>query len=211
MTTSPLYILTFVFTVIFSLLPSMAHAHSVMGGNVFYSGLLHPVLGTDHLLAMVAVGIISAQMGGRAIWSVPATFVLVMAAGGAFGIYALTSIDFEFGISIIEHGIVASVIVLGLAIALDKHIREIIAMAIVAFFAFFHGFAHGYEFPVGAIPWTYIAGFMCGTAALHVAGVLIGLVGKEGAKGRTVIRHIGSGLMGMGAFMAIESIQFYLQ
>ena len=182
----------------------------------FYSGLLHPVLGTDHLLAMVAVGIISAQMGGRAIWSVPATFVLVMAAGGAFGIYALTSIDFEFGISIIEHGIVASVIVLGLAIALDKHIREIIAMAIVAFFAFFHGFAHGYEFPVGAIPWTRRSALtrqihMCGTAALHVAGVLIGLVGKEGAKGRTVIRHIGSGLMGMGAFMAIESIQFYLQ
>lgn len=196
---------------LFAVLPGNAQAHSVMGDNVFFSGLLHPVLGTDHLLAMVAVGIISAQLGGRAIWSVPLTFVLVMAVGGAFGIYGFNAIDLEFGINMIEDGIVTSVIVLGLAIALDKHIPEIAAIALVAFFAFFHGFAHGYELPDGGLPWIYITGFMCGTAGLHLLGVAIGLGAEQLKKGPVILRHMGSMLMGIGLFMAVESVQFYLQ
>lgn len=187
------------------LLPGAAFAHSDHTDNVFLAGLWHPVLGLDHLLAMVAVGILSAQMGGRAIWSVPATFVVVMALGGAAGIYAINAMDLSTGIATIEHGIVASVIVLGLAIAADKRIAVWMAMAVVAFFAFFHGFAHGYEFPEGQIPWLYIAGFMCGTAGLHIAGVLIALGTEQLKNGAGLLRHLGSALMGMGVLMALEA------
>jgi len=75
-----------------------------------YAGLLHPILGLDHLLAMVAVGLLSAQMGGRAIWTVPAAFVSVMAAGGALGILGLP-------IPFVEFGIAFSVVALGIALA----------------------------------------------------------------------------------------------
>ena len=70
---------------IVSLLPTISYAHEGAGGG-FTAGLTHPVLGFDHLLAMLSVGILSAQMGGQAIWRVPLTFVLVMLGGGVLGI-----------------------------------------------------------------------------------------------------------------------------
>ena len=51
----------------------------------FFDGISHPVLGFDHFLAMISVGIVSAQIGGKAIWTVPATFVIIMTLGGVFG------------------------------------------------------------------------------------------------------------------------------
>ena len=51
----------------FFLFPSVANAHTFTGMIGYYDGISHPVLGFDHFLAMVSVGIISAQIGGRAI------------------------------------------------------------------------------------------------------------------------------------------------
>ena len=68
------------------LLAFPVNAHTFTGMIGYYDGLSHPVLGIDHFLAMVSVGIISAQIGGRAIWSVPVTFVSIMIFGGIIGI-----------------------------------------------------------------------------------------------------------------------------
>ena len=77
-----IFFLTFIF------FTSAVHAHTFTGMVGFYDGLSHPVLGIDHFLAMVSVGVISAQIGGRAIWTIPATFVLMMILGGIIGMLA---------------------------------------------------------------------------------------------------------------------------
>ncbi len=189
--------------------PALAHAH-IEGGDTsggFFTGFMHPVLGPDHFLAMVAVGIISAQIGGRAIWSVPATFVIVMAIGGLIGLNSAEWLGFEIAMFLVEQGIIASVILLGLAIALDRNIPVFTAMAGVAFFAFFHGYAHGNEFPDFDVQWPYVGGFMAGTASLHIAGVLIGLLADKLTHGRAILRHAGSAMMGMGLLMQLDYIQ----
>jgi urease accessory protein len=191
------------------LCPDIALAHAsaddLTGG--FLTGLLHPVLGLDHFLAMVAVGIISAQIGGRGIWSVPATFVTVMALGGLVGLYSESLFGFEIAMFMIEQGIILSVIVLGLAIALNTSTPVLFAMVGVALFGFFHGYAHGNEFPGFDIPWLYVAGFMTGTASLHILGVLIGLTSGRFNHGSAILRHAGSAMLGMGLLMQIDYIQ----
>ena len=119
----------------FTLISSAAHAHTYTGMIGFYDGLSHPVLGIDHFLAMISVGIVSSQIGGRAIWTIPTTFVLIMIVGGLIGIYAemnqllkpaalneigKTFILADFLYLLIEIGILLSVIALGLAIAIEK-------------------------------------------------------------------------------------------
>ena len=150
------------------------HAHTFTGMNGFYDGLSHPVLGLDHFLAMVCVGVVSSQIGGRAIWTVPSLFVLFMILGGAAGLYieilAITLSD------IIEWGIIFSVIFLGLSVAIEKKLPTNIIMIAVAFFGLFHGLAHGIEMPWAANPLLFALGFSSGTAALHLFGVGIGLV-----------------------------------
>ena len=125
-----------------SIIPSTVYAHE--GGNMplggFLSGLVHPVLGYDHLLAMLSVGILSAQIGGRAIWTVPATFVGVMALGGVLGLI-------DIGITITELGIAFSLVILGSVIASERRLPVLLAMIGVGFFAIFHGYAHGTEMP----------------------------------------------------------------
>ena len=150
------------------------HAHTFTGMNGFYDGLSHPVLGLDHFLAMVCVGVVSSQIGGRAIWTVPSLFVSFMILGGAAGLYieilAITLSD------IIEWGIIFSVIFLGLSVAIEKKLPTNIIMIAVAFFGLFHGLAHGIEMPWAANPLLFALGFSSGTAVLHLFGVGIGLV-----------------------------------
>ena len=150
------------------------HAHTFTGMNGFYDGLSHPVLGLDHFLAMVCVGVVSSQIGGRTIWTVPSLFVSFMILGGAAGLYieilAITLSD------IIEWGIIFSVIFLGLSVAIEKKLPTNIIMIFVAFFGLFHGLAHGIEMPWAANPLLFALGFSSGTAVLHLFGVGIGLV-----------------------------------
>lgn len=177
------------------LVPGLALAHegaSLPYGS-FLAGLTHPVLGADHFLAMVSVGIVSAQIGGRAIWTVPATFVCVMAFGGLLG-------WLDVGLTAIEAGIAISVLALGLAIAADRRLPISLVMTAVGFFAIFHGYAHGAEMPTVANPVTYALGFMTGTAALHVAGVIIGDISQHYAAGKVMLRVGGAAIAALGAY-----------
>ena len=177
------------FLIIFLFIPSISQAHTFVGMVGYFDGLSHPVLGLDHFLAMVSVGIISAQIGGRAIWTIPTTFVFIMIIGGIFGIYAETKqmmqsvqlsnirqtvILADVLFFIIEIGILVSVIALGLAIAIEKKLPTILIMIAVGIFGFFHGSAHGLEMPQAVNPVLFALGFATGTATLHLFGVIIG-------------------------------------
>lgn len=152
-----------------ALFPLFAHAHSETGATGFMAGLLHPVFGFDHLLAMLSVGILSAQMGGRSIWTVPALFVTAMIVGGILG---ANHVDFPF----VETGIALSVVVLGIGIIFARRgkLAPLFIMVFVAFFGSLHGHAHGAEMPGSASPVYYSFGFVISTSTIHLIGVLIG-------------------------------------
>jgi urease accessory protein len=137
------------------------HEHATL-----QSGLAHPLMGLDHVLAMVAVGLWAFQLGGRAIWALPLTFVGVMGLGGVLGAGSAE-------VSWAEHGILASIAVLGLAIAAAKKIPTSVGMLVVSAFALCHGMAHGHEMGNGSFA-AFATGFMTSTAMLHVAGIVLG-------------------------------------
>lgn len=150
-------------------IPAAAMAHTGVGNSHgFAHGFAHPMLGLDHVLAMVAVGMYAAYLGGRALWLVPASFVAMMAFGGALGLAGAQ-------VPMVEASIGASVVVLGLAVALQWTLPTVAAMGLVGFFAIFHGHAHGAEMPAAASGLMYALGFMMATALLHVGGIGLGL------------------------------------
>ena len=159
----------FIFVVFLLIYPLPVLAHNFTGMVGFYDGISHPVLGFDHFLAMISVGIVSAQIGGRAIWTVPTTFVSIMTIGGLFGFFLIID-EFFF----VEVGIVFSVILLGFGISIEKKLPTNIIMIFVGIFGLFHGIAHGIEVPAAANPLLFVLGFICGTTALHIFGVGIG-------------------------------------
>jgi urease accessory protein len=168
------------------LIPTAAFAHTGVGeAHGFVSGFAHPLSGLDHILAMVTVGIFAWQLGGRALWLVPGSFVLAMAAGAALG---MASIPLPF----VEFGVAASVIVLGGVVAFARGAPIAIAMGVVALFAIFHGHAHGSEMPLDAAGSAYAAGFMLATALLHAAGIALGCAIGRVADGRAGYRLGGS-------------------
>jgi urease accessory protein len=171
------------------LVPSLALAHPGLPGHThdLASGFVHPLGGLDHVLAMVAVGLLAAQLGGRALWLVPASFLAAMAAAGLAGMSGI-------GLPMTELGIAASIIVLGGAIALRLTMPVAAAMALVGFFAMFHGYAHGLETPETASGLLYGLGFVAATALLHGLGIVAGrALGRlDGAVGRNLIRVAGS-------------------
>jgi urease accessory protein len=150
------------------LAPTAAWAHTGVGpADGLIHGMLHPLLGVDHLLAMIAVGVWATQLGGRAVVALPAAFVATMAIGAAAGAAG-------FAMPGVEAGILLSVLSLGALAAAAKRLPIALAMAVVAIFALFHGHAHGTEMPATIAGWAYGMGFVTATAALHAAG--IGLV-----------------------------------
>lgn len=167
------------------------------GGSTAISGFLHPLLGFDHLLAMVTVGLLSAQLGGRAIWTVPTTFVSVMALAGIAGYAGVPLPGVEFGIAI-------SVIVLGAALFSQRKFPEAFAMAFVAVFSVFHGHAHGAE--LGTVNSTmdvvaYVLGFMTATAGLHVIGALIGYMLLRNDRSAQILRWSGAAIALAGVWI----------
>lgn len=178
------------------LLPAIAEAHVGVGETSgFLHGFQHPIGGLDHVLAMVLVGLFAWQLGGRALWLVPLTFVSVMALGGALGV---AGVELPF----VEIGIALSVVVLGAAVALGARALGArapvaAAMALVGLFAVFHGHAHGAEMPEDAGGLAYGLGFMAGTALLHAVGLGLGFLAGRVASapgvrhGRAAIRAAG--------------------
>jgi urease accessory protein len=169
-----------------ALAPIAAMAHTGVGATGgFAHGFWHPIGGLDHVLAMVLVGMLAWQLGGRALWLVPSAFVAVMAVGGALGIAGVA-------LPMVELGIALSIVVLGAAVAFGLRAPVAVAMAITGLFAVFHGHAHGGEMPADAAGLTYGAGFMLATAALHLCGIGLGLaVGAIGDRSGLAIRSAG--------------------
>ncbi|MBD9442411.1 HupE/UreJ family protein [Pseudomonas sp. PDM04] len=145
------------------LAPAIAFAHPGHGDNGLIAGISHPIGGLDHLLAMLAVGLWAAQQQGAARWALPCTFVGTLLLGGLLGFEGLQ-------LPALEGGIAASVLALGLAVALAVRPPLSLAVVATALFALFHGVAHGLELPDMTSPWAYAAGFVAATAALHAAG-----------------------------------------
>lgn len=187
------YVIGLVLGALISLVPTTVHAHD--GSNVpiggFLAGLVHPVLGYDHFLAMLCVGILSAQIGGKAIWTVPATFVGVMAIGGALGLIGS-------GFQYVELGIAFSLIILGIVIAAERRLAVGVAMTAVGIFATFHGYAHGSEVPKTAQPFLYALGFLTGTALIHILGVVLGDIARHYERGKLVLRGGGAAVALIG-------------
>ena len=183
------------------LLPGAALAHSGHGDAAgFTHGFMHPLGGLDHVLAMVAVGLYAALLGGRALWLVPATFVTVMALGGAAGVAG-------YALPYTEIGIALSVVVLGVAVALRVSLPTLAAMALVGVFAVFHGHAHGAEMPQTISSYEYGAGFLLATAALHGAGIALGLTaGKLSERGWRVAQVAGGAMALAGVVLLASAV-----
>lgn len=156
--------------ILFTLVVSTASAHTGEGINSgFESGFWHPILGWDHVVAMVAVGLWGAFLGSPAIWILPVVFPLVMALGGALGVIGVP-------LPMVEAGIALSGVVLGLLIAFAARAPLWVAALIVGIFAIFHGHAHGTELPEAFNAYGYAVGFVVGTGLLHLAGIAFGLL-----------------------------------
>ena len=164
--------------------PGWVFAHAPEGaGGGFLTGFLHPIMGFDHLVAMVAVGLWGAFLGDRALWILPIVFPSIMAVGAALGIVGLE-------IPLVEFVIALSGVVLGALIALRFKAPLAIAMVLVGIFAIFHGYAHGTEMPGQISAITYGAGFVIGTGLLHLAGIAIGFATRL-PRGELLVRGCG--------------------
>ena len=180
------------------LLSTAAQAHPGGSDTGLLNGLMHPVFGLDHLLAMISVGVVSAQLGRNNIWRVPLAFVAGMTVGGTLGILQFTLVHTELGIA-------ASVLVLGIGIVLaHRQMSPWPITALVLFFGVLHGYAHGREIPESVSPLLYTLGFLISTAVLHIFGVLIGEVA-------TMQTWLWKGLRFSGGVMAAAGVAFLLQ
>lgn len=173
---------------------SMAYAHPGHGIGLT-AGMTHPLLGLDHLLAMLAVGVWAAQLGRRAKWLVPASFVLLMAVAAGFG---MAGVDMPA----VEGGIATSVLLLGLLIAFSVNVNPAVGAGIVGLFAVFHGYAHGTEMSLQGSPWQFGVGFVLTTAALHGLGLALGGRLHNQALG---LRVAGALVAASGAFLMAAS------
>lgn len=182
-------------TIGFTLVPSVALAHTGVGTtHGFTAGLLHPLSGLDHLLAMVGVGLLAAMIGGRATYLVPTSFLAMMVVGGALG---------SLGVALpgVEVGIALSVIVIGGLVAMGANVPTLVASLLAAVFALFHGHAHGTELPLGGDIAGYTIGFVLATAFLHAVGLGMGFgLDRLGdPSGRRFMRFSG----GVGAVLGV--------
>jgi urease accessory protein len=176
-----------------ALLPVTAHAHHVPGENhSILAGFSHPILGFDHLCAMLAVGLLAAQLGGRARWMLPSAFVAAMALGAALGAAGIA-------LPFVEGGIWASLLVFGGVLAMAARLAPAQAAALVAVFAAFHGHAHGAEIPAQFSGLTFGLGVLAATALLHALGLLAGL-GAQRLRQPAILRWAGAATL-LAAFV----------
>lgn len=190
----PHRIVTAVFALVIAVFAGPALAHTTDGyGGGFVAGFTHPILGWDHVAAMVAVGLWGAFLGSPAIWILPVVFPLVMALGAAAGIVGLP-------VPAVETGIALSAVVLGLMIVLAARPPLWGAAVLVGAFAVFHGYAHGTELPATVNAFAYAIGFVVSTGLLHMIGIVFGLLVKWPA-GRLAVR-------GAGGLISLAGIAF---
>lgn len=179
-----------------ALAPLAAFAHP--GGEHvtgFCAGLEHPFSGADHMLAMLAVGVWAAQLGGRAVWAIPIAFMASMGLAGGLGVSGIA-------LPFVEQGVLLSVLVLGVLIAGALRLPVAAGMLVVSGFGVFHGYAHGAEMPSSATALFYGLGFMLATALLHAAGVAVGIVVQRSLS-PALIRLAGCAISIGGLFLSV--------
>ena len=173
-----------------------AEAHTGLLQNGLMSGLSHPLLGLDHLLAILAVGLWAGRMGTKASWSLPLLFLVTMSVS-AIASQGLGSM------LLIENGIAVSLLLLGLFIVFAIKLPAVIGMIAVSLFAVFHGVAHGAEWPFAASPVWYVSGFVLSTALLMGAGVKTGAVSVD--RFQLFIRVTGMLIASTGGWMLLTN------
>ena len=189
---------TFIFVLLFLFVPQLwAHQTGDVAGGLL-SGFLHPITGLDHVVAMVAVGLWGAQLKRPAIWLLPIVFPMIMAFGGSLGVAGVPVPGIEIGIAV-------SAIVLGMMVLFAVKPPLWMAIVIVAFFAIFHGHAHGTELPGSAQPLAYGVGFVTTTGLLHVSGIAIGTIYKW-KQGQVVVKALGAGIGLVGLYFLITAV-----
>jgi len=184
------------FLLLIMAVPALAHEGSGTGG--FIGGFSHPLLGPDHIVAMVAVGLWGTFLGAPAIWILPIVFPLVMAGGGVLGILGL-------GLPGVEIGIAVSAIALGLMVALAARPPIWIAAVVVGAFAIFHGHAHGAELPPGSDAVAFSLGFVMATGLLHLTGISFGFLARWPV-GRVAVRIAGVVIAVVGAAFLSKAV-----
>lgn len=148
-----------------------AQAHTGVGAVYgFVDGLLHPLMGVDHLLVMLAIGLWAAMRGGRELWLLPMSFLLMMAVGAELHLAG-------FILNAAEAWVAFSVLASGWLVWRNYRMSSSLAVALVAGFALSHGYVHAAELQTGADASAYAAGFLLTTALLHVLGIAAGLSG----------------------------------
>jgi len=178
------------------LTPSFAQAHVGAGqtSGVLH-GLLHPVSGPDHVVAMLAVGLWAAQRGGRSIWIFPLSFVTAMSAGGLMGTAGIS-------VPFVELGIVASVLILGLLVLCAVRLPLVAGSSLAGLFAVFHGHAHGVEMLETVSGLSYAIGFVLATGGLHAGGIGFGLLARQlAAPG--LVRYAGGIAAAFGVYLLL--------
>ena len=189
--------LSFVIGII--LAPSSAWAHGVnttKGG--FLQGLVHPISGPDHVVAMVAVGLWGAVLGPPALWVLPVAFPMVMAFGGLLGFLGIQIPGIEIGIAL-------SAIVMGIMVAIECRPALWISAVIVSIFAIFHGYAHGLELPAGRNALQFSLGFVIATGLLHLIGILLGEARRR-PRGIAVVKIVGGAIAITGIYLLIRPL-----
>lgn len=178
--------------------PAFAHLDPAAHGS-FAAGFTHPVFGLDHVLAMIAVGLWAALVGGRSVWILPSAFVGAMLAGFALSMMGVP-------LPYVEPAILTSVVVLGLIVALALRLPTWLSVVLIALFGTCHGHAHGGEMGSAGL-FGYAAGFVLATAILHAAGILIGYgahvaAGRDAPAARAIIRTLGTATAVFGLLLA---------
>ncbi|WP_298448844.1 HupE/UreJ family protein [uncultured Marinobacter sp.] len=162
-------------------------------GTGFTSGLLHPMLGLDHLLAMAAIGFWSVRQSATLKNGTPLFVIggMILGAAIAWGGLSLPGV---------ETGIALSVLLAGILIATMAKLPTVMGGALVAAFMVFHGFAHGTEMPAGAALVAYLAGFSIATLALTFVGRGLGALMQR--TDSRFGRVLGGLVAATGAFLA---------
>lgn len=176
--------------------PGHSHLTTAHHPGAFQAGWLHPLMGLDHLLAMVAVGLVAFRVGGRWRWLLPVSFLGSMFLGGLLAGVSLPGVEF---------GIAMSVLVLGLLVAMSRAASPQLAIGLVIGFAFFHGHAHAAEMLTETSFSLYAAGFLLSTALLHFSGVAVG-AGLEKLNRSQLVRYAGGGIAVAGLMLMVGLI-----
>ncbi|HIQ40799.1 MAG TPA: HupE/UreJ family protein [Sulfurivirga caldicuralii] len=172
--------------------PTVALAHPGHDGGLV-GGLLHPLTGWDHLLAMLAIGMLAVQMKGRSQWALPLAFITALVAGGMLGLMGM-------GLGPVELIIAASLVVLGSLLVSQKRLPLQVGVVLAVFFGLYHGVAHGLE--AGTAPGAFMLGMLLASAMLHGAGILMMRLGQQVWAGH-LARIAGAGMAVAGGALLL--------